>query len=185
MYSWPWVRKWTVRQGQLIYFSFLRFMTSWNVKMDTKINSAPNTFYESTYECSSWRRFNFEFQSHPSRSRTSIQKILNSVISIMLETSPTLLRSRLCRELVCIRSEMRHFLGCSRLGYSTATEVTMIKFTVLRKATSLRTILINELSRYTGYWDIWPERQAPKGLNSFFFVWFFFFPNIGVRCPIT
>ena len=29
-----------------------------------------------------------------------------------------------------------------------------------------------------------PERQAPKGLNSFyFFLLFFFFLNIGVRCP--
>ena len=27
----------------------------------------------------------------------------------------------------------------------------------------------NELSSFTGYWDIWPERQAPKGLNSYFF----------------
>ena len=27
----------------------------------------------------------------------------------------------------------------------------------------------NELSSCTGYWDIWPEPQAPKGLNSYFF----------------
>ena len=41
----------------------------------------------------------------------------------------------------------------------------------------------NELSSFTGYWDIRPERQAPKGLNSYFFhlvLFYFFFLKIGV-----
>ena len=53
----------------------------------------------------------------------------------------------------------------------------------------------NELSSYTGYWNIRPERQALMELNSYFFHFvlfhfvsfrftlFLFFLNIGVRCP--
>ena len=41
----------------------------------------------------------------------------------------------------------------------------------------------NELSSYTGYWDIRLEWQAPKGLNYFFFFSFLSFLNIGIRCP--
>ena len=63
-----------------------------------------------------------------------------------------------------------YFIVTQLRNYSTSTKVTKTIFTFSGKAISLGpNPKKNELSSFTGYWDIRPERQAPKGLNSYFF----------------
>ena len=72
-------------------------------------------------------------------------------------------------EMYCHRSRNRYFMVTKLRNYSATAEATMTKFKLSSKAISLGANPKKELSRYTGYWDIRPERQAPKGLNSYFF----------------
>ena len=88
-------------------------------------------------------------------------------------------------EMYCHRSRNQYFMVKKLRNYSTTAEATMTKFKLSCEAISLGGNPNNELSSYTGYWDIWPERQASKGLNSYFFHFFFIFvlPENYVLCP--
>ena len=68
----------------------------------------------------------------------------------------------------CYRSRNGYFMVRKLRNCSTTTEATMTTFTCSCRAISLGANP-KKLSSFTGYWDIRPERQAPKGLNSYFF----------------
>ena len=59
-----------------------------------------------------------------------------------------LLRSRLCLDLLCTRSEKHDFLECSILDYSKTTKATITKFTLSCKAISFPMMSKNKLFSY-------------------------------------
>ena len=88
-------------------------------------------------------------------------------------------------EMYWFYSRNGYFMVTQLRNYSTTTETTMTKFTLSCKPIYLGSNpKKNEFSSVTGYWDIRPERQAPKGLNSYFFSFHFVFIFVlPVRCP--
>ena len=127
-----------------------------NVSDSSKVQSTPSSELSSTTIHMSLSSMSSNMAASASSRASSINGLDSEPITTTLATSfvtfesgttsyetllfSSSLRSRLCLDLLCTRSESWHFLECSRLNYSTTTKATVTKFTFFCKAISLPTM---------------------------------------------